>query len=78
MPLVGRAIFVHVLRQLAELIGGGAYALLEWLRIAGTTSLFRYVMTFLLAFQLFRRAAQFGVQLAADIFEPRFCLGIVL
>ena len=78
-PLTGGAVFVHVLGQLAELLCGQA----QCLGRMGTDRRHHFVVQvsddfFFFPFQLLRRAAKFGVQLAPKIFEPRFCLGIVL
>ena len=77
--LAGRAIFVHVLGQLAELFRGQAQCL-------GRMSADRrhhFVVQvcddfFFFALQFLRCFAKFGVQLAPKIFEPGFCFGIVL
>jgi len=77
--LAGRAIFVHKLGQLAELLRCHT----QRLGGMGTDRRHHFVVQvsddfFFFPFQFLGCSAKFGVQFAAKVFEPRFCLGIVL
>jgi hypothetical protein len=78
-PLAGRAVFVHVLGQLAELFCchtqclGGMSTDCRHHFVVQVSDDFLFF-----AFQFLGCSAKFDVQLAAKILESRLCLGIVL